>query len=97
MRNPMTVEALAAWLEKKPRGGSYVYTNGSMCLLHEYFTEVGLPIHRMGAITWCDTRMHMHDLPKHFNAIAKPAGGGNFSTYGHALKRAEKILQKEMT
>lgn len=77
---------LVAWLEKKPRDGTYDYTSGCSCLIAQYLGEMGMDV-SVGATTY-NCGFAYHPLPANWNYVAAT----NDWTYGAALERARCVF-----
>lgn len=86
--DPLPIAPLIAWLEKQPADGQYVYTDGSNCLLAQYFRASGYRDINLGNIT---ARLDGERvfLPISFQRIAGYYGGER--TFGAALERAKNL------
>ena len=87
--DPLTLESLIAWLEKRPAHVEYCYADNDACLLGQYFTAMGFD----GVIAGSDCFSHgegMKDIhfPPSFDEIAI----GHPRTFGGALERARAAL-----
>ena len=88
MRNPLAIEALTDWLEKKPEDKVYNYGSCRGCLLYKYLKDIGLPIRSVSTKYWWDEDYITHNLPPGFDDISidRP------HTYGAALRRAKALI-----
>jgi hypothetical protein len=90
MRNPMSIEALAAWLETKDQKETYNYGDTHNCLICQYFNSIGLTFKSVGGSSWADNTGNFYDLSKEFRRVANGTSGQQ--TFGHALERARSFL-----
>lgn len=87
-QNIFSLEGLISWLEPKPPGDHYKYTNGQRCLIHDYFETRGLSVSALGPRDWTDGEGEGHNLPRLLNKVAVKYP----RTYGAALQRAREML-----
>lgn len=87
MRNPLTLEAFADWLEKKPAAMFYEF-HCKRCAIGSYLTEHGFPMKTLGTEMWVDKDGNKHPLPIGWNRIAMTSP----HTYGDAAQRARAAL-----
>jgi hypothetical protein len=92
----MSVKRLIAWLETKPADGTYVYIDGSRCLLTQYLQASGFPQGRVGAFHFFPDAFDRSEpalsLPKDLHDIAFGLNAAE-RTFGAALQRAKRILE----
>ena len=91
MRNPVGLENLETWLKKQNPNKNYCYGNSGTCLLHQFYSVMGMPIQKMFGDVWHDVSDGVHDLDPVLNEIAM----WGLHTFGGALKRTQKALEKQ--
>ena len=89
MRNPVGLENLVTWLKKQPSAKRYCYNNHGGCLLHQFYTAMGMPIQTMFGDCWKDVSDGQHELDPTLNSIAVTRP----NSFGGALIRAEEVLE----
>lgn len=85
-----SLAGLITWLETQPPKKTYCYMDSGACLLHQYFTAMGVPVAGVGGHHWRDRGGNLHpfeDGTADFNSVSvlEPR------TFGAALKRARKL------
>ncbi len=93
MRNPVGLENLETWLKKQNPRKIYCYGNSGTCLLHQFYTAMGMPIQKMFSNSWHDISGVEHPLDDTLDFIA---AHGNF-TFGDALIRTQEELEMQKT
>ena len=98
MRNPLSLEAFADWLEKQPGEKKYKYISATQCLICQYFNAIGLDFIALDSRAWCDHNYEDHKLPDHFNDIAHGVGDDLWTrhTFGSAARRARELLKEKV-
>jgi hypothetical protein len=93
------LEPLIAWLESKPKDGTYRYSNGGNCLLAQYLKAQGADVSSVGPYGYSIRNKEgfneRFDMPDDIDDIA--AGGPNdpdTMTYGEALHRAYHLREQ---
>lgn len=86
-QNPLSLDALIAWLEKKPAGRKYCYTSIGHCLFAQYFTDAGFKN------VICGPGLVQHE---HSKVVVFPRGWAEVAvehprTFGAALARAREL------
>ena len=72
MRNPLTLEAFAAWCETRPANEVYFYSDCEECAFAEYLSWVGLARPIVGTRDYCDgPRGTYHPLPDGIDAAVR--------------------------
>ena len=89
MKNPLTIEAFADWLEKQPPEKEYDYSNCRGCLVFQYLTAVGIPITSTGSTTFSTNDGQEHILPYELDIVA----ARHPHTFGKAAIRARRPIQ----
>lgn len=79
-----TLDDLIAWLETKPRDGTYQYTHPNTCMLCQFLKDRGVRLPHVDSYGWGVIEGVHTPLPPYFDSIAM---GGHWS-YGAALTRA---------
>ena len=102
MRNPLSTEALVAWLEKQPADQAYDYDNCQECLFGQYLAHIGFNV-ALGHVYISGTdaagKRIVRTLPKGWHHIARAGRIEHIGrppppewTFGKALERAKKLL-----
>lgn len=86
--DPLSLEALIAWLEKQPASIEYDYTDPRDCLLCRYFKAHGYSNPAISGAEMDHDGGHTY-FPDIFRKIANDSLDGE--NYGAALKRARKL------
>lgn len=92
-----SLDALIAWLEKKPADEEYNYTDGKSCLVYQYLTDAGMSISHVTAGRYFTTPYTIGaNYPGTFNQIAYGnwETGPNGRTFGAALQRAREYANR---
>ena len=87
MKNPLSLEAFADWLEGKPAEQKYEYWCQE-CAIGGYFIELGLPMKSLGTEKWRDRDGVLHVLPPGFDEVSSTPP----HTYGAAARRARDLV-----
>jgi hypothetical protein len=88
--DPLSVEALIAWLERQPAATVYEYCNPRDCLLCRYFRDLG---YEDVSIAW-DTMYHQSGEVVFPRAFHWDISNDEGQTYGAALKRARAVASR---
>ncbi len=91
MRNPVGLENLETWLKKQPLGKQYCYGNSGTCLLHQFYSAMGMPIQKMFGHEWHDITDGVHDLDPILNKIAIDG----IRSFGGALIRTQEAIKRQ--
>lgn len=89
--DPLTLEALAAWLKTKPANKKYCYLSNGECLLAQYFRHAGINFDSMGASHYIASGCIKH-LPYKLNQIAVHQP----HTFGAALARTRAEIARRI-
>jgi hypothetical protein len=96
MRNPLSLAALADWLDAKPPAETYDYLDNDRCLICQYLEHLGLPYWYVGEREWWDRDGNSHPLPEGFRAVSsgeQESGAIGPWTFGAAARRARELAQ----
>lgn len=87
----LSLESLAAWLEKQPADRAYCYIDNGSCLLGQYFVGMGLTNIQVGGSEFAHAGSGGRDilLPVTFQDIAYD----HPRTFGAALERARAVAR----
>lgn len=95
----MSVESLATWLDRKPTDETYKYTDGTSCLLFQYFTDMGMVVNHVdsGRYYLKSDKVIGISYPYVLNKIAYGSCdyGNELRTFGAALERARGCITQE--
>lgn len=80
MKNILTLESFADWVEKQPAEKEYDFCDCCGCACHQYLSAIGLPVKYVSPNWWSDVFGAEHPLPFGFNAAAN--GYGEPRTFG---------------
>lgn len=97
MRNPLSLEAFADWLETKPADETYNF-NCLNCAIGQYFKFLGMRFNGLGTENWTDDQGVAHYLPRGMNRAAQGDsyyGGHPDHTFGKAAQRARRELRAQ--
>ena len=83
MRNPLTLEAFAAWCETKPADEVYCYTDSGHCAFAQYLSWLGFVEPSVGSRTYSDGDGPAHALPAGLDSAVR----GEPRTYGALAAR----------
>jgi hypothetical protein len=87
-----SIESLVSWLEKQPANKAYCYYDHDGCLLHKYFSAVGLNPVWIGGLTF-----QTKDFPNVYQPIPEfmqDISAEEPHTFGGALARAREADQR---
>jgi hypothetical protein len=94
----MDLESLTNWLECQPWYKMYNYQRTGECLLAKYYRTNGFPNARV-AINTLSPNGHWFDdwveIPPEIHVVVYGGPFRLFRTFGGALKRARRLLNKE--
>ena len=85
--NPLSLDAVIAWLEKQPADGKYVYSDCRDCLAAQYNASIGREYHYWPNWHIEGRQPYMPTFDRQLETIAY----GTPKTFGAALDRAKKL------